>query len=197
MHNEEEGEENYYQCLYCGATFDSEEERDSHTFEQHLSEVEEKLSQIRNIAQENKETIENWKDAKKKELLLKIATERPQLLHIIQTSPHSEEMLAKEIEMDLWKRSLHTNSLDSFSAMWIRHPRFEEIYRASREKPEHQPQTGDSTGQSEEFFESPDAMIDTTKRTNTRENLSDEDKERMKVLLILNALMRRKKQRCD
>jgi hypothetical protein len=195
MNNEDEIEENYYQCLYCGATFDSEDERDSHTFEKHMDAVEEKLSQIRNIAEENKETIENWKDAKKKELLLKIATERPSLLHIIQTSPHSDEMLDKEIEMDLFKRALHTNSLDSFSAMWIRHPKFEEIYRASRSKPEHQPQTGDSTSQDEQFFESPNAMIDTTKTTNIRgkENLTEDEIKKKQLVLILYSLLRKQK----
>jgi uncharacterized C2H2 Zn-finger protein len=196
MNNEnEEIEENFYSCQYCSMTFDSSDQRDEHVFQSHMHEVEEKLGQIRNIAEEHSETISEWKAEKKKELLLRIAKERPQLLHEIQCSPHSDEMLNKEIEMDLLKRALRTNTLSSFDAMWIRHPKFEEIYKASREKPEHQPQTGQSTGQDEEFFESPDAMIDTTKRTNVRENLSEEDRERMKVLLILNALMRKQK-RC-
>lgn len=194
MNNEEIEEENCFTCQYCSLSFDSSEERDDHVLQTHYREVEERLNRIRNVASENAETIKSWKDAKKKELLLEIATQRPALLHILQTSPHSDEMLDKEIEMDLFKRALHTNSLDSFSAMWIRHPKFEEIYRASRSKPEHEPRSGDSTGQTETFFESPDAMIDTTKRTNTRENLSEEDRHRKQMILVLTALMRRKKQ---
>ncbi|MCJ7630834.1 hypothetical protein MUP77_00300 [Candidatus Bathyarchaeota archaeon] len=194
MNNEnEEIEENFYSCQYCSMTFDSSDQRDEHVFQSHMHEVQERLSQIRTIAEENKETISEWKAERKKELLLKIATERPQLLHEIQTSPHADEMLDKEIEMDLFKRALHTNSLDSFSAMWIQHPRFEEIYRASIQKPAHEPRSGDSTGQTEEFFESPDAMIDTTKRTNVKENLSDEQRNRQKLVLILTALMRKRK----
>lgn len=208
-------EENYYACLYCGATFDTEEERDNHTFEKHMTEVEEKLSQIRTIAEEHSETIQEWKDAKRKELLLKIATERPQLLHEIQTSVHGSEILDHEVEMELLRKALSTNSLDSFSAMWIRHPKFEEIYKASREKPEHEPQTGDSTGQSEqtiEMPESPEAKKVLERETPVNkvsfrdgrliihplskdakgmslESLSDKDKS----LLILYSLMRRKR----
>ncbi len=116
--------------------------------------VEEKLGEISELAQEHKQTIQEWKDEKRKEFLLKISQERPQLLHEIQCSPHADEMLDKMVAEDLFKRALRTETLSSFDVMWLRHPRFEEIYKASREKPEHQPQTGDSTGQSEEFFES-------------------------------------------
>jgi len=185
--------ENVYECQYCHLTFDSSEELEDHVLSIHYREVEQNLSKIKTIAEEHKETIQEWKDQKKKELLLKIARDNPRLLHEIQVSPHSDEMLDKEVEMELFKRALHTNSLDSFSAMWIRHPKFEEIYKASREKPEHQPQTGDSTGQSEEFFESPDKMIDSTEGTNTRENLSNEDKKKLELIKVLFALTRRQK----
>jgi uncharacterized C2H2 Zn-finger protein len=195
MNNEnEEIEENFYSCQYCSMTFDNSDQRDEHVFQSHMHEVEEKLGQIRNIAEEHSETISEWKAEKKKELLLKIATERPQLLHEIQTSPHADEMLDKMVSEDLFKRALKTNTLSSFDAMWIQHPRFEEIYRASREKPEHQPQSGDSTGQTEEFFESPDAMISTTKGTNVRENLSEEDMKKKQLVLILYSLLRKRKQ---
>lgn len=192
MNNENEIEENYHQCLYCGATFDTEEERDSHTFEKHMNAVEEKLSQIRNIAEEHKETIQEWKDQKKKELLLKIATENPRLLHELQVSPHADEMLDKMISEDLFKKALKVETLSSFDAIWLRHPKFEAIYKAERDKPKHQPRTGDSTGQTEEFFESPDAMISTTQRTNTRENLSEEDRHRKQMVLVLTALLRKR-----
>jgi hypothetical protein len=190
-----ENEENFYQCPYCKATYDDPDSRDDHVFQNHMDMVEQKLSEISKIGEEHSQTIQEWRDSKKRELLLKISQEQPQLLHILQTSPESESMLEKMVSEDLFKKALKVETLSSFDAMWLRHPKFEEIYKASREKPEHQPQSGQSTGQDEQFFESPDAMIDTTKRTNTRENLSDEDRERMKILLILNALMRKQK-RC-
>jgi hypothetical protein len=195
MNNENEEIENCFTCQYCNLPFDSSESRDDHVLSTHYKEVEESLNRIRNVASENAETIESWKDSKKKELLLKIATERPQLLHIIQTSPHSDEMLNSEVEMELLRHALRTNTLSSFDAMWLKSPKFQEVYEAERSKPKHQPQSGDSTGQTEEFFESPDAMIDTTKRTNVKENLSDEQRNRQKLMLILTALMRKQK-RC-
>jgi len=194
MNNEEETEENYYQCLYCGDTFDTEEERDAHTFENHMNAVEQKLREISELAQEHSQTIQEWKDEKRRELLLKISQERPQLLHEIQCSPHGDEILNREVEMELLRKALKTNTLTSFDAMWIKHPKFEEIYRADREKPEHQPQTGQSTGQEEEFFESPDAMIGSTKRTNVKENLTDEDRQKKQMVLVLTALLRKRKQ---
>jgi len=198
MTNEnEETEENFYVCMYCHALFDDENQRDEHVFKSHMHEVEQKLSEIANLAQqpEHKQTIQEWKDEKRKELLLKISQERPQLLHEIQTSPHADEMIDKMIEEDLFKKALKTETLSSFDAMWLRHPKFEEIYRASREKPEHQPQTGDSTGQTEEFFESPQSMIDKTKSTNIRgkESLSEEDMKKKHLVLILYSLLRKRK----
>jgi hypothetical protein len=158
-----------------------------------MRQVEERLSKIQSIGEEHKQTIQDWKDEKRKKLLLKIATERPQLLHEIQCSVHGEDILNREVEMELLRKALKTNTLSSFDAMWLRHPKFEEVYKASREKPEHQPQSGQSTGQDEQFFESPDKMIDTTQRTNKRENLSEEDRHRKQMVLVLTALLRKKK----
>jgi hypothetical protein len=185
----------WYQCFYCSDIFEDEESRETHIFENHMDEVDEKLSQIQSIAQENSQTLQEWKNEKKKELLLKIATENPRLLHEIQVSPHSDEMLDKEVEMELFKKALHTNSLDSFSAMWLRHPKFEEISKAERSKPKHEARSGQSTGQDETFYESPDAMIDTTKRTNTRENLSEEDMKKLQLVKILFSIMRNQKKK--
>jgi len=197
MNNEENKDENFYRCLYCEAVFDTEEERDAHTFEKHMDTVEQKLSEITEklskVAEDHKEVIYNWKNQKRKEFLLQIASENPRLLHEIQTSPHADEMLDKMVEEDIFKRALRTETLSSFDAMWLKHPKFEEVYQASRSKPKHEPKTGDSTGQSEEFFESPDAMIDSTQRTNKREDLSDEDKQKQKALLILTSLLRKRK----
>jgi hypothetical protein len=209
MNNEEE--ENYYPCQYCGAMYDSEDERDNHIFEKHMDAVEQKLSEMRNIAESNRETITSWKDEKRKEFLLKISQERPQLLHEIQCSPHSEEMLDKMVEEDLFKRALKIETLSSFDAMWLKHPRFEEIYKASRDKPEHQPQTGDSTGQSEQTIpmpESPEAkkilekeypvnkvsfrsgkLVLEPMSKDSIEQLSEKDKS----IMILYSLLRNKK----
>lgn len=208
---DENEDENFYACPHCGATFDDPDSRDAHVFEQHMDLVEQKLREISELAQEHRQTIQEWKDEKKKELLLKIATENPRLLHEIQVSPHADEMLDKMVAEDLFKRALRTETLSSFDAMWLRHPRFEEIYRASREKPEHQPQTGDSTGQSEEYFEipkSPEAEKVLEKETpinrvsfrhgklileplskDSFEELSNKDKS----LMILYSLLRKKK----
>jgi hypothetical protein len=98
------------------------------------------------------------------------------------------------IQESLFKESLRANTASRFDLLWLQSPHFEEVYRASREKPAHQPQTGDSTGQTEEFFESPDSMISTTGRTNTKENLGEEDRHRKQMVLVLTALLRKRKQ---
>jgi hypothetical protein len=226
MNNEDEIEENYYQCLYCGCTFDSEDQRDDHTFRNHMREVEEKLGQIRSIGEENKETISEWKAEKKKELLLRIATERPQLLHEIQCSPHSDEMLDKMIEEELFKTALKTKTLSSFDLMWIRHPKFEEVYKATKYdyKQSHQPDAVSgqsdttipepSSPEAERVLEKktpvnivsfkdgkliltpeyePDRLPRNVKYAGNRENLSEEDRHKMEMILVLQALLRKKK----
>lgn len=228
MNNDEDEiiEENFYSCLYCEATFDTEDERDDHTFRMHMNEVEEKLGQIRNIAEENKETISEWKAEKKKELLLKIATERPQLLHEIQTSPHSDEMLDKMVEEELFKTALNTKTLSSFDLMWIRHPKFEEVYRATKYdyKQSHQPDADSgqsdttipepSSPEAEKVLQKktpvnivsfqngkliltpeyePDRLPRNTKYAGNREDLSESDRKKMEMVIVLQALLRRKK----
>lgn len=180
--NEETIEENYFECLYCGLTFDSEEARDNHTFEKHLRQVEEKLSQIRNISEskENKETIEGWKEKMKKKLLLKISTENPRLLREMVSSPHSDEMLEHECQMELLRMALKTDQLDSLSAMYIQSPHFAELYEAQKKKHE------DATDQSEVVFEIPNAEH--------HENLSQDDRHKMEMVKVLHALTRHKKE---
>lgn len=222
-----EGEENYYSCLYCGATFDTEEERDSHTFEKHMDTVEQKLREISELAEEHKETIDNWRDQKRKEFLLKISQERPQLLHEIQCSTHGEEMLDRMVEEDLFKRALKVKTLSSFEAMWLKHPKFEEVYEAEKRRLQYPYEHEDrSTGQSEETIEipsSPESKKVLEKKTpvnrvsfkdgklilepeyeperlprnvikyaGNREDLSDEDRRRKQMILVLSALIRKK-----
>jgi hypothetical protein len=220
----DENEENCFECQYCNLTFDSSDERDNHVFSTHYKEVEDNLAKIQHIAEEpsNKQTIQEWKDEKRKELLLKIATERPQLLHEIQTSPHADEMLSKLIEMDLFKQALRVETLSSFDAMWLKHPRFEEFYRASKEKPKHY--SDPQSGQSEQTIpiDSPSAEADKVLEKKTPVNkvrfkdgeliLEPEyeperfprnikyagnredlsDRKRLEVLLVLKALMRKR-----
>jgi hypothetical protein len=228
MSNETEEiiEENFYSCLYCGAIFDTEDERDDHTFRMHMNEVEEKLSEIRSIGEQHSETISEWKAEKKKELLLRIATERPQLLHEIQCSPHSDEMLDKMVEEELFKTALNTKTLSSFDLMWIRHPKFEEVYKATKYdyKQSHQPDA--VSGQSDTTIPEPDSpsadkklrektpvnivtfkdgkliltpeyepdrLPRNVKYAGNRENLSEEDRHKMEMILVLQALLRKKK----
>lgn len=227
-----EGEENYYSCLYCGATFDTEEERDSHTFEKHMDTVEQKLREISELAEKHSETIDNWRDQKRKEFLLKISQERPQLLHEIQCSTHGEEMLDRMVEEDLFKRALKVKTLSSFDAMWLKHPKFEEVYEAEKNRQKSQEEytyehKDESTGQDEQTFEipeSPEAKKVLDKKTpvnkvrfqdgklvlepeyeperlprnikyaGNKEELSDEEIHRKELLLVLTALMRKRKE---
>lgn len=182
-----------FSCPFCLRTdFECLEDLAQHIEIDHQYEIQETEEGLSKIAKENKEVLENWVTERKRELLLEIAEENPRLLHEIQGT-HGDEIIDREIEMDLFKKALKTNTLSSFDAMWIQHPRFEEIYRATREKPEHKPDP--QSGQTEEYFESPDAMIATTKTTNIRgkETLSEEDKARRKMVLVLTALLRNKK----
>jgi hypothetical protein len=210
MSNENEIiEENYYECLYCGATFDTEEERDAHTFEKHMDAVEEKLGEISELAQEHKQTIQEWKDEKRKEILSRLSQENPQALRMIQNSPHSDEMLNKLIEMDLFKLALRTQTLNS-DIVWIKSPHFEEVYEAERRKPKHY--NDPQSGQSEQTIpiDSPNdpakKVLETATPINrvsfksgklilqplskdSLEQLSDKDKS----LMILYSLLRKKK----
>lgn len=190
----EETEENTFECQYCHLTFDSPDERDNHVLSCHYEQVSENLAKIRTIAEEHSDTIASWRDSKRKELLLKIATENPRLLHEIQGT-HGDEILDKMIEESLFKEALRANTASRFDLLWLQSPHFEEVYQASRSKPKHEPQTGQSTGQSEEFFESPDKMIDTTKRTNMKENLSEEDRKKLELVKILFSIMRNQKKK--
>jgi hypothetical protein len=206
-----EENENTFTCQYCGLTYDSEEELENHVLSMHYEEVEQKLSKIQNIARENPETIEKWKNDKKKEFLLKIAENHPQTLHIIQTSPHSEEMLDKMVQEELFKEALRTNTASSFDLMWLKDSKFQEIYDQEKKKKkteqypypyEHKYDEEDnehrdeSTGQSETFWKDPQDMIEETEVTNVRENLSDnEDMKKRQLVKILFALTRDKKKR--
>jgi hypothetical protein len=194
--------------------------------------VEQKLREISELAQEHSQTIQEWKDEKRKELLLKISQERPQLLHEIQTSPHADEMLDKMVAEDLFKRALKVKTLSSFDAMWLKHPKFDEVYQAEKNRQKSQEEyhpyehKDQSTGQDEQTFEipeSPEAKKVLDKKTpvnkvsfkdgklilepeyeperlprnvikyaGNREDLSDEDRQRLKTLLILQALMRKR-----
>lgn len=176
MNNNEEIEEtNSYECMYCHLTFDSGDERDNHVLSTHYAQVEEKLSKIRTIAQNHEQTIENWKDKKRKEFLLKISQERPQLLHILQTSPNSESILDKEVEMELLRTALKTNSLSSFDAMWLKSDKLQKALEDSKE---------------ETIQPIPDL---TRKEESLSDNQSDESKNKQKMVLILYSLMRHRK----
>lgn len=203
---QDENEENFYVCPHCEATFDTEDERDNHVFKNHMDTVEQKLREISELAQEHKQTLQEWKDSKKKELLLKIASENPQKLKEFQGT-HGEELMERELEMSLFKEALKTNTLNSFDLMWIRHPQFEEIYKSTKEKPAHQPQSGDSTGQIEETIPMPEhsplpkdvpinkvsfrsgKLILEPMSKDSNEQLSEKDK----ALMILYSLLRKKK----
>jgi hypothetical protein len=208
-----ENERMYYECFYCTAIFQSESERETHIFENHQSEVQEKLGEIRSIAEkpENAQTIQEWKDSKKKSILLNLSQENPQALRTIMTSPESDEMIDKLIEMDLLKLALRTQTLSS-DIIWMKSPRFEEARKKTEEEKTYE-HKDESTGQSEQTFEipeSPEAKKVLEKATpinrvsfksgklilqplskDSLEQLSDKDKS----LLILYSLMRHQKKK--
>jgi hypothetical protein len=126
----EEIEENYYECLYCGATFDTEEERDSHTFEKHLDKVQEKLDEIKKIAEETKEVRDSWKEDMKFGILEKLAREQPQRLYEIRIHP---EILDKMVEEELFKMALRVKMPSKFDLLWMQDPNFDKVRKEQKD----------------------------------------------------------------
>lgn len=221
-----------FSCPFCLRTdFECLEDLAQHIEIDHKYEIQETEEGLSKIAKENKEVLENWVTERKRELLLEIAEKNPRLLHEIQVSPHADEMLDKMVSEDLFKRALKVKTLSSFDAMWLKHPKFDEVYQAEKNRQKSQEEytyehKDGSTGQDEQTFEIPESpeakkALDkktpvnkvsfkdgklvltpeyeperlprnVIKYTGNREDLSDEDRQRLKTLLILQALMRKK-----
>lgn len=214
MNSENENEQEY-ECLYCGLVFfgqDAENKRDDHTFRCHLQAVEQNLAKIKAIAEkpENALTIQEWKDSKKKEILLKLSQENPQALRVIMNSPESDSMISNLIEMDLLKLALRTETLSS-DIIWMKSPHFEE---ESEEEKVYEHKDMEESGQSEQTIEI-DSPNEPAKKVlekanpinrvsfksgklilqplteDSIEELSDKDKS----LMILHSIMRSKKKK--
>jgi len=165
-------ETTYYQCFYCSKIFGSEQERETHIYENHIDVVEQKLQEISELAQEpeHKQTIQEWKNEKTKELLLKISRENPKLLHELQGT-HGDEILEKMLSEELFKMALRTETLSSFDAMWLKHPKFEEI-------------------KAEKDNEKQERILE----TNATEEDTEDKRKKRELVMILTSLMRKKKE---
>jgi len=103
-------------CPICGIFFDDIDMLTQH-FDCDHQELDETLSNLSELAEENKETIDNWLESKKKELLLKIAKEEPERMHSIEMHP---EELDKVVMDEIWKSAIKTERLSKFDRMWTR-----------------------------------------------------------------------------
>jgi hypothetical protein len=133
----EEIEENYYECQYCHATFDSEDERDNHVFEKHMDKVEEGLNEIRHIAEENKEVRGSWRETLKTEILEQLAKEQPQRLYEIRIHP---EILDKMLEERIFKMALKCKMPNKFDLLCMQDPNFDKVAKEHKELKEQREQ---------------------------------------------------------
>jgi len=209
-----------FSCPFCLRTdYECLEDLAQHIEIDHQYEIQETEEGLSKVAKENKEVLENWVTERKREVLEKAYDENPSLFELY---IKDDMALEKAVRDSIWKESLKYHNLSSFDAKQMDSLVYRgscpdgyslvEVegrkmcipqsvlnaynqYKAEKYdyKEAHKPQSGQSTGQTEEFFESPDAMISTTQRTNTRENLSEEDRHRKELLLVLTALMRKRK----
>lgn len=133
MSENEEIEENYFECQYCHCTFDSEDERDNHVFQVHMNEVQEKLSQIRDIAKSEEKTLGSWREKLKLEILEEIARDQPQRLYSIRIHPEQLEKLCDE---RIFKMALRTKMPNSFDLMWMKDKNWDRIAKEVKVKEE-------------------------------------------------------------
>jgi hypothetical protein len=133
----EEIEENYYQCQYCGDFFDSEDARDNHVFQVHMDKVEEGLAEIRRIGEEHKEVIGSWKEKMKIEILEELSREQPQRLYEIRIHP---EILDKIVEERIFKMALKCKMPNKFDLLCMQDPNFDKVAKEHKELKEQREQ---------------------------------------------------------
>lgn len=100
------------QCRICGAMLQSWEEMSSHWEESH-TELEDLTVELTQIAKTNFKTLDDFKTAKAKEILLK----NPKLLYEMRNSTHGKEILNKMVDAEVFKEALKVEQLSKLDFM--------------------------------------------------------------------------------
>jgi uncharacterized C2H2 Zn-finger protein len=117
-------------CPFCGRIYENEDLFFEHISVDHRYQIEQEGEKLENLAEEHKETLKEWIEQKKYEVLERVAKSNPRMLHEIRLHP---EILDKMVQEEIFKMSLLSRMPNKFDLMWTQDPNWDKVAKKVKE----------------------------------------------------------------